>query len=169
MQIHLKYNQTGRLNQNLVELRCLTFLPITSGEAGAGGVIFDPGGKKMASFTWGHGRRMNNQVEWAALMQGIEMMSDLHLDSFQVYGDSWIIIQSTQNIQSGKRKEVRKVQKRIFSFIPDISKIQFLPIRRHNNILADRQANIGTKLKQGDLLMKNSTKPIVKWISCFQI
>ena len=51
-----------------------------------------------------------------ALMQGMEAMSKLNIDTFQGFGDFKLVIQTMKNIQSGKGKEVGKVQKRILTF-----------------------------------------------------
>ena len=46
------------------------------GEVGAGGVIFDHGGKIVKSFAWGLGIKENNNDEWLALLHGLEMIDD---------------------------------------------------------------------------------------------
>ena len=46
---------------------------ISFGEEGVGGVILDPGGKIVKTFSWGLGHKTNNEAEWLALLQGLEM------------------------------------------------------------------------------------------------
>ena len=43
-----------------------------AGEAGAGGIIFDPGGEKVTTYEWGLGRKTNNEAEmdFASLWDG---------------------------------------------------------------------------------------------------
>jgi len=94
------------------------------------GVIFDPRGNNILSFAWGLGNKTNNQAEWAALMQGIESMKKIKIYNFQVFGDSWIVIQKTKNIQDGKQEAKGRVQKRILSQIQDLSKVKFFHIKR---------------------------------------
>ena len=50
--------------------------------AGARGVLSDLGGNKVLHFSWGLGKRTNNQTEWEALMEGIEALKELKVDSF---------------------------------------------------------------------------------------
>ena len=93
-------------------------------------MIFDPRGNKILSFAWGLGNKTNNQAEWAALMQGIEAMKKIKIYNFQVFGDSWIVIQKMKNIQDGKQEAKGRVQKRILAQIQDLSKVNFFHIKR---------------------------------------
>ena len=50
---------------------------ILAGEAsvrGVGGVILDPRGETVKTFAWGLGHTTNNEAEWLALLQGLEML-----------------------------------------------------------------------------------------------
>ena len=47
----------------------------TSGEVGARGVIFDPGGKIVNTFSWGLRTKTNNEEKWLELFQGLEMIN----------------------------------------------------------------------------------------------
>ena len=68
------------------------------------GVIFDPSGNIIYSYAQGLGKKMNNHVEWETLSQGLEATTLLHIDSFQVFGDSQVVIQKMQKVQSKKDK-----------------------------------------------------------------
>ena len=68
---------------------------------GAGGVIFDPGGNIIYSYTWGLGKKMNNQVEWIG------------------FGDSWIVINKMRNTQERRDIDLKR-KKRLLSFISDL-------------------------------------------------
>ena len=96
------------------------------------GVIFDPRGNNILSFAWGLGNKTNNQAEWVALMQGIEAMKKIKIYNFQVFGDSWIVIQKMKNIQDGKQEAKGRVQKRILAQIQDLSKVKFLEVGLHD-------------------------------------
>ena len=99
-------------------------------------------------------------------MQGMETMSELNIDTFYVFGDSKIAIQMMKNIQYSKGKEARKVQKIILIFSLDFLEIQFFHVKFLNNKEANRIANIGAKLRQGEMVINNS-RPIIKWKNCF--
>ena len=65
----------------------------TSGEAGAGGIIFDPKGNMVKSFAWGLGTRTNNEAEWLALYHGLELIDGKTIPKLMVFGDSIQVIQ----------------------------------------------------------------------------
>ena len=44
------------------------------GVAGAGGILLDPGGQMVETFAWGLGVRTNNEAEWLALLQGLQIL-----------------------------------------------------------------------------------------------
>ena len=46
------------------------------GVAGAGGILLDPGGQIEQTFAWGIGHRTNNEAEWLALLQGMEILAN---------------------------------------------------------------------------------------------
>ena len=62
------------------------------GMAGAGGVIFDPGGSKKEDFSWGLGRSTNNHAEWLALLKGLEIALTLGIRDLVVFRDSLLVI-----------------------------------------------------------------------------
>ena len=57
-----------------------------------GGVIFDPGGKIVKTFTWGLGSKTNNEAEWLALLHGLEMIDWGSISNLLVFGDSRQVI-----------------------------------------------------------------------------
>ena len=91
-----------------------------------GGVIFYPGEKQVISLAWVLGQRMNIQAKWAALMLGVEFMQYLGIHEFQVFSDSWNIIQAMHSIQLGRKEEIGKIQKRILTFVKEMDKVQFI-------------------------------------------
>ena len=46
------------------------------GVTGAGGILVDPGGQVEQRFAWGLGSRTNNEAEWMALLQGLQLIRD---------------------------------------------------------------------------------------------
>ena len=47
------------------------------GMAGAGGIIFYPGGNRLKYCAWGIGKNSNNYPKWLALFKGIEIANML--------------------------------------------------------------------------------------------
>ena len=62
------------------------------GEAGAGGIIFDPGGEKVTTYAWGLGRKTNNEAEWLSLLFGMEQVTQNKITKVTVMGDSIQVI-----------------------------------------------------------------------------
>jgi len=63
-------------------------LKITSGAAGAGGVIYHPRGIKLLSFSRGLGQTANSFSEALALLKGCELAISHGVTSITIIGDS---------------------------------------------------------------------------------
>ena len=61
------------------------------GKAGAGGLIFYPGGNLETSFKWGVGQTTNNQAELYALLKSCQLTKATGHGNIQIFGDSEII------------------------------------------------------------------------------
>ena len=57
------------------------------GVAGVGGILLDPGGQTKLNFAWGLGHRTNNEAEWMALLQGMEILANTDLSRIAIFGD----------------------------------------------------------------------------------
>ena len=62
------------------------------GESGEGGIIFNPGGNTVTSFTWGIGHRPNNESEWLSLFLGLELAGWNTITKLILFGDSKQVI-----------------------------------------------------------------------------
>ena len=60
----------------------------------------DPRGQTIKTFAWGLGNKTNNEAEWLALFQGLEMAGTSSISSLIVFGDSRQVI---QKMRSGYR------------------------------------------------------------------
>ena len=89
-------------------------------------------------------------------------MAHLHIDSFQDFGDSWVVIQNMQNIQSRKDKAMDRMQKRIHTFLPQMSQIQFFHVKRKKNRSTNRLINMGARLNYGEIMVNNTPTPTIK-------
>ena len=72
-------------------------MTIASGEAGARGIVFDPGGNIVDSFAWGLGKKTNNEEEWSTLMLGFEIITKLGIRKIVIIGDSRKVIQNMRS------------------------------------------------------------------------
>ena len=55
--------------------------------AGAGGILLDPRGQTEKTFAWGLGHKTNNEAEWMALMQGLDLTNMLTIPKLTIFGD----------------------------------------------------------------------------------
>ena len=55
--------------------------------AGVGGILLDPRGQIEQTFAWGLGHRTNNEAEWLALLQGMEILANTDLSRIAIFGD----------------------------------------------------------------------------------
>lgn len=62
------------------------------GVAGAGWILFDPGGNSELYFAWGIGVATNNEAEALAALQGLQLVLSHGVKKALVVGDSSIII-----------------------------------------------------------------------------
>lgn len=76
---------------------------IITGEVRAGGVILHPDEEVKMQFAWGLGNWTDNQANFLALWQGLEIAIARWIQHLVVYGDSMIFIQKIHKIK-GKQK-----------------------------------------------------------------
>ena len=60
--------------------------------AGAGGILLDPIGQTKKTFAWGLGHKTNNEAEWMALLQGLELLDTIDSSRIAIFGDSRQVI-----------------------------------------------------------------------------
>ena len=63
-----------------------------AGEAGAGGILLNPGGHVEHTFAWGLGIRTNNEAEWMALIQSLHILQEKKIRKALIIGDSRHVI-----------------------------------------------------------------------------
>ena len=129
--------------------------------AGAGGILLDPGGQTEKTFAWGLGHKTNNEAEWMALLQGLEILDTIDSSKIAVFGDSRQVIYKMINGYTSVSIKCRRLYDRITPLIPD--NYEFYHILRANNASADALANIGASFPQGHFFLNGlgiSTKPI---------
>jgi ribonuclease HI len=67
------------------------------GVAGAGGILYDPGGNIIARFSWGPGSVSNNKVEAYGLFAGISLARSHMVSKLLIFNDSMLIIRAIIN------------------------------------------------------------------------
>ena len=122
------------------------------GKASAEGLIMNPRGQIINSFSWGLGSKTNNEAEWLALLQGLEMIDAKSITRLIILGDSrQVILKMKTGYPTGSIK-CRRLHSRIHQLhLPD--NIEYYHILRENNAKADIMANKGASLSQGSIIL----------------
>jgi ribonuclease HI len=132
------------------------------GKAGAGGVVYSYDGQRKDSFSWGLGRRTNNQAEILGLLKACQIARENGIKEIQVFGDSEILIKTIISEDHFSNPTLNKTLQRLRYVLQDFSNSQFYHILRGSNTEADQKANMGCLLSQGTF-NKNEEAPT--WIS----
>lgn len=124
------------------------------GEASASGIIFDPEGNKDTSFSWGLGKKTNNEAEWLALLHSLEIVASLNVGIPKVFGDSRHVIKRMRSRIKTKGSNNHRIQRRI-NLLTLPQDILYFHILHGNNSAADEDANKGATLAIGKILYNN--------------
>ena len=133
---------------------------MNSGEASAGGIIFDTRGNKVLTYSWGLGRKTNNEVEWLALLFWMEQIKHNKITKVTVLGDSIQVIRKMISRYNKGGVKIWRIYDRIRKTYANIQ-TPFIHILRSNNSEADIWENQGDKLKTGisrvNVILKTSS------------
>ena len=122
------------------------------GEAGGGGVLYDPEDNLLLKYSWGLGTETNNKAEGLALWQGLIQAKNLGINELTVFGDSRIIIQALNQSSRISNLHLRQTLNRIKRIILTFKHVEIFHILRKLNSAADTAANVGVLLSKGELL-----------------
>ena len=121
----------------------------------------NPEGYVEQTFAWGLGNRTNNEAEWLALIQGLQILKDKKLRKVLIFGDSrHVILKLTNGYPTRVVKCPRLFEK---ANILMSSTYEDFHILRHNNTAADNMANVGASLPQGHY-SQDGNHPTLKFI-----
>ena len=143
-----------------MEDHCLFFDGASKGNpsiVGVGGILLNPNGNITLRFAWGLGQEPNNKVEALALWQGIRLALSQNIRSLTVFGDSRIIMQSVATRKPPIQVHITLLVKKIRAMIVKFQNFKIYHILRSLNGLADYQANSGTLLSRGYLVVDGTT------------
>jgi ribonuclease HI/exonuclease III len=133
------------------------------GTAGAGGIIYSSNGEKLATFCWGLGQRTNNQAEILSLIKVCQIVRERGHRELQAFGDSEILIKIIHSRGQFKDAGLNKNLQRLRNILKDFTSFKCYHILRDSNKEADKLANEGCLLPQGELSV-NGGDPVKKCI-----
>ena len=129
--------------------------------AGAGGILLDPGGQIEQTFSWVLGTRTNNEAEWLALLQGLQMLQAKNYRKLLIFGDSKHVISKLINgYPKGAFNCCHLYNKAKLLMLSSYEPFHILII---NNMAADSMANLGVSIPQGHFKL-NGNPPILKYV-----
>ena len=123
------------------------------GQAGGGGIIFDPDGNLHLSFAWGLGLASNNQAEYLALWQGLNQARKLNIQKLFIFGDSRLIIKALRSKKMPSDINLVQIHRKILLLLSHFSSSKAHHVLRNLNSLADAEANRGTLLNKSQLII----------------
>jgi ribonuclease HI len=121
------------------------------GNAGGGGVLYNPEGNLILSFAWGLGLLSNNSAEYLALWQGLNQARTLRIPKLVVFGDSRIVIQSLVARKRLKHLPLSQLFSRILNLVKEFDQVNFYHVLRRLNHQDDLEAAVGSSLEKGEI------------------
>jgi ribonuclease HI len=121
------------------------------GTAGAGGIIYSSEGRILETFCWGLGQRTNNQAEILSLIKVCQIAKERGHRELQAFGDSEILIKMIHSRGQFNDAGLNKNLQRLRHILKDFTSFNCYHILRDSNKEADKLANEGCLLAQGEL------------------
>ena len=104
-------------------------------------------------FAWGLGIDTNNMAETLALWQGLRIDKALGISKLTIIGDSRIVICALVENLMPNHMALRHLIHKIVAQASSFKKIDFFHMLRENNSNANHEANKGSSLSPGELIL----------------
>jgi ribonuclease HI len=119
--------------------------------AGAGGVIFSPGGHIQTTFSWSLGITSNNQAKAYALYKGLSIAKSQDIEELIIIGDSGVILNQFRKRSLSDDMKINNIMSRILLEAEAFQTLQCFHVLRTNNTEADSFSNLATRDSLGIL------------------
>ena len=100
-------------------------------------VLQSPEGDKLKHKVRLQYQTTNNEVEYEALLKGLELAKSVEAKSILVLGDSQLIMGQVNGIYEVKEERMRKYLSRVIRLMKRFEKADFVQIPREENVEAD--------------------------------
>ncbi|XP_065628026.1 uncharacterized protein LOC111988600 [Quercus suber] len=107
---------------------------------GIGVVLQSPEGDKLKYKVCLQYQTTNNEVEYKALLKGLELAKSVEADSVLVLGDSQLVIGQVNGTCEAKEDRMKKYLKKVLRFVKKFREANFVQIPREENMEADTLA-----------------------------
>ena len=90
----------------------------------------------------------NNEVEYEALLKGLELAKSVEAESILIMGDSQLVIGQVNGTCEAKEERMRKYLNRVVHLMKKFKEANFVQILREENMEADTLAKKPQRTKQ---------------------
>ncbi|XP_050263915.1 uncharacterized protein LOC126708147 [Quercus robur] len=104
---------------------------------GIGVVLQSPEGDKLKHKVRLQYQTTNNEVEYEALLKGLELAKTMEAKSILILGDSQLIMGQMNGIYEAKEERMRKYLNRVMCLMKRFEEADFIQILREKNVKAD--------------------------------
>ncbi len=112
------------------------------GPAGAGSVLHDGGGRRVAARCWPLGRSTNNSAEYEGLVRGLEMAAAAGARRLEVRSDSELIVKQMRGEYRTRAPHLKEALARAKRAAAVFEEVRFTAVPRERNRESDRLANL---------------------------
>ena len=119
---------------------------------GIGIVSQSPKGDKLKYKARLQYQTTNNEVEYEALLKGLELARSVEADLILVLGDSQLVIGQVNGICEAKEDRMKKYLKKVVCLVKKFKKVDFIQIPREENMDADILAKEASASEAADEL-----------------
>ncbi|XP_050259478.1 uncharacterized protein LOC126704547 [Quercus robur] len=120
---------------------------------GIGVVLQSPEGDKLKHKVRLQYQTTNNEVEYEALLKGLELAKSVEAKSIRVMGDSQLIMGQVNGMYEAKEGRMKKYLGRVMRLVKRFEKADFVQIPREENVEADtiaKEASADESLEKSD-------------------
>lgn len=107
------------------------------GQAGIGAALFTMGGEKIAQLSRAIGLATNNQAEYTALREALEMAHRMGVRSLFVFSDSELMVKQINGVYKVKNPDIQERMDEVQDLIRRLEKFSITWVPREQNALAD--------------------------------
>ncbi len=111
------------------------------GEAGAGILIIDRQGRRLAEFGRYLGHQTNNQAEYWALLLGLREAKRLGGKSIEIFTDSELLERQVRGLYRVKALNLKRLHRAVVEDLGGFQSVKIAFVPREQNQEADRLAN----------------------------
>ena len=127
------------------------------GQAGGGGILFEPSSKLHLTYAWGLGYTSNNHAEYLALWQGLKQAGKLNIQKLTILGDSRLIVKVLHTKKVPTDIKLSQTHRKFLLLLLHFRTYKVYHVLRNLNSLADAEANRGTLLSKSQLMVNDET------------